>query len=141
MPVPSRSIRGYVNGQSVYVVARDSGEVVIGATMQDRGFDTTVRAGAVHDLLRDARALVPSVDELDLVETLAGLRPGSPDNAPMIGPTHTDGLIVATGHHRNGVLLTPLTAELVADLVTGGDGGDQAIVAAVSPGRFARVPA
>jgi glycine oxidase len=141
VPVPSRTIRGYVNGQSVYVLARTSGEVIIGATVLDRGFDTTVRAGAVHDLLRDARALVPSVDELDLVETLAALRPGSPDNAPMIGRTGTDGLIVATGHHRNGVLLTPLTAELVADLVTGGDGADPEIAAAVSPARFAAVPA
>jgi glycine oxidase len=141
VPVPGRTIRGYVNGQSVYVLARTSGEVIIGATMQDRGFDTTVRAGAVHDLLRDARALVPSVDELDLVETAAALRPGSPDNAPMIGRTHTDGLIVATGHHRNGVLLTPLTAELVADLVTGGEVADPEIAAAVSPARFAGVPA
>jgi glycine oxidase len=141
VPIPSRSIRGYVNGESVYVVTRSDGEVIIGATMQDRGFDTTVRAGAVHDLLRDARTLVPGVDELDLVECLAALRPGSPDNAPMIGRTHTEGLIVATGHHRNGVLLTPLTADLVAGLVTGDDGTDPEIAATVSPGRFEKVPA
>jgi glycine oxidase len=109
--------------------------------VQDRGFDTTVLAGAVHDLLRDARTLVPGVDELELVETLAALRPGSPDNAPMIGRTGTEGLIVATGHHRNGVLLTPLTADLVADLVTGGDATDPEIVGTVSPTRFAKVPA
>jgi glycine oxidase len=140
IPVPHRTIRGLVNGQSVYLVTRADGEVVIGATMQDRGFDTTVRAGAVHDLLRDARTLVPGVDELDLVETLAALRPGSPDNAPMIGRAHTDGLIIATGHHRNGVLLTPLTAELVTELVTDGHGFDPEIAAAVSPARFQRVP-
>jgi glycine oxidase len=138
VPIPSRSIRGFVNGQSVYVVTRSDGEVVIGATMTERGFDTTVRAGAVHDLLRDARTLVPGVDELDLVESLAALRPGSPDNAPMIGRTHTDGLIVATGHHRNGVLLTPLTADLVADLVTG-TATDPDLAATVSPGRFEQV--
>jgi glycine oxidase len=141
VPIPSRTIRGYVNGQSVYVVSRSGGEVIVGATVQDRGFDTTVRAGAVHDLLRDARTLVPGIDELDLVEAIAALRPGSPDNAPMIGRTHTDGLIVATGHHRNGVLLTPLTADLVADLVTGDDSGDPEIAATVSPGRFSGVPA
>jgi glycine oxidase len=141
VPIPSRTIRGYVNGQSVYVVTRSGGEVIIGATMTDRGFDTTVRAGAVHDLLRDARTLVPGVDELDLVESLAALRPGSPDNAPMIGWTHTDGLLVATGHHRNGVLLTPLTADLVADLVTGTAEMDPEILATVSPGRFETVPA
>jgi glycine oxidase len=140
-PVPGRTIRGYVNGQSVYVVTRSGGEVIIGATMTERGFDTTVLAGAVHDLLRDARTLVPGVDELELVESLAALRPGSPDNAPMIGRTATAGLVVATGHHRNGVLLTPLTADLVADLVTGGDSPDPEIVAAVSPTRFAQVPA
>jgi glycine oxidase len=142
VPIPSRSIRGYVNGQSVYVVTRSSGEVIVGATMTERGFDTTVRAGAVHDLLRDARTLVPGVDELDLVESLAALRPGSPDNAPMIGRTHTDGLLVATGHHRNGVLLTPLTADLVADLVTGTAAEiDPEILATVSPGRFETVTA
>jgi glycine oxidase len=142
VPIPSRSIRGYVNGQSVYVVTRSSGEVIVGATMTERGFDTTVRAGAVHDLLRDARTLVPGVDELDLVESLAALRPGSPDNAPMIGRTHTDGLLVATGHHRNGVLLSPLTADLVADLVTGTAAEiDPEILATVSPGRFETVPA
>jgi glycine oxidase len=140
-PIPSRTIRGYVNGESVYVVTRSSGEVIIGATMTDRGFETTVLAGAVHDLLRDARTLVPGVDELELVETLAALRPGSPDNAPMIGRTGTEGLIVATGHHRNGVLLTPLTADLVADLVTGQGDADPEIVATVSPARFERVPA
>ena len=77
-----------------------------------------MRAGAVRELLRDARTLVPGVDELELVETMAALRPGSPDNAPIIGRTRIDGLIVATGHYRNGVLLTPLTADLVAELVT-----------------------
>jgi glycine oxidase len=145
VPLPGRTIRGYVNGQSSYLVTRADGEVVIGATMQDRGFDTTVRAGAVHDLLRDARTLVPGVDELDLVESLAALRPGSPDNTPMIGRGHTPGLIVATGHHRNGVLLTPLTADLVTDIVSGsvvgGGSLDPELVTAVAPQRFARVPA
>jgi glycine oxidase len=144
VPIPSRTIRGYVNGEAVYVVPRSGGEVIIGATVADRGFDTAVRAGAVHDLLRDARTLLPGVDELDLVECLAALRPGSPDNAPIIGRTGTAGLIVATGHHRNGVLLTPLTADLVADVVTGGTGDasiDPLLATIVSPDRFDRVPA
>ena len=95
-----------------------SGEVVVGATVEDVGFDTTVRAGAVRELLRDARAVLPVIDEYELVETLAALRPGSPDNTPMIGPAGIDGLIVATGHYRNGILLAPITAEIVAALVT-----------------------
>ena len=84
-------------------------------------FDATVTAGAVHDLLRDARAVVPDVAECALVEAWAGLRPGTPDNAPIIGPTAVDGLIMATGHYRNGVLLAPLTAEAVVGLLCTGE--------------------
>ena len=81
-----RSVRGLVQGTSVYLVPRADGTVVIGATVEERGFDTTVTAGAVYELLRDARRVVPGITEFELVEARAGLRPGSPDNAPIVGP-------------------------------------------------------
>jgi glycine oxidase len=113
------NVRGLVAGSSVYLVPRPDGEVVVGATVEEQGFDTAVTAGAVHDLLRDAYALVPGVTELELAETAASLRPGTPDNAPVIGRSPLEGLVLATGHFRNGILLTPVTADIVADVVTG----------------------
>ncbi len=107
-----------LRGLDVYVVTRPSGEVVIGATTEERGPDTTTTAGPVRQLLRDAWELVPGFDEAPLVETTAGLRPGTPDNGPLLG-TRPDGVHVATGHYRNGVLQAPVTAEAVADAVCG----------------------
>ncbi len=95
-----------------YIVPRGDGRYVLGATVEERGFDRTVTAGAVHQLLRDASELVPGVLELELVEVLAGLRPGTPDNLPLVGHSGRDGLLLATGHYRNGILLAPLSAEL-----------------------------
>lgn len=118
--VLSGNLRGLVNGSSVYLVPRADGEVVVGATMEEQGYDTTVTTGAVLDLLRDSYALVPELSELAFQEAYASLRPCSPDNAPVIGSTEVEGLMVATGHHRNGVLLAPVTADLVADLVATG---------------------
>jgi glycine oxidase len=100
-------------------VPRQDGTVVIGATVEEKGFDLTVQVGAVHDLLRDARAIVPALDEYELVETSTGLRPGSPDNAPLVGITAMEGLIIATGHYRNGILLAPVTADAVVALLEG----------------------
>jgi glycine oxidase len=115
----TRTVRGTVRGHHVYLVPRASGELVVGATVEEQA-DTVVTAGAVYDLLRDARELLPGVTELALAETTAGLRPGTPDNAPIIGPGPLDGLVYATGHYRNGVLLTPVTADAVAGYLTGG---------------------
>jgi glycine oxidase len=140
LELPGHSVRGFVNGHEIYLVPRADGELVIGATMEERGFDTTVRAGAVRELLRDARAILPLIDELELVESLAALRPGSPDNRPMIGRTSIEGLVVATGHGRNGVLLTPVTADLVADIVTNAKPDDE-LMALVAPDRFSAVSA
>jgi glycine oxidase len=135
--LPGHSLRGLVNGREIYLIPRANGELVVGATVEELGFDTTVRAGAVRELLRDARAVMPIVDELELVETFAALRPGSPDNAPIIGTTAVDGLIVATGHFRNGILLTPITADLVTAIVTGTTSdADRELLDAVSPQRF-----
>jgi glycine oxidase len=108
-----------VRSSDVYILPRGDGRVVIGGTVEERGFDTTVFAGAVLELLRDARALVPDIAELELVEASAGLRPGSPDNAPIVGDASTPGLIVATGHYRNGFLLAPSTAAMVVAALTG----------------------
>ena len=130
----TRTVRGIVQGASVYLVPRDDGRVVVGATVEERGWDTRPTAGGAYELLRDALALVPGLDDAELVGTRAGLRPGSPDDLPMIGPTGLPGLIMATGHHRNGILLTPVTAEAVAAAVVGEPMPDE--VAACDPRRF-----
>lgn len=113
-------VRGIVRGRRVYIVPRRDGRVVVGSTSEERGADTTVTAGGVRTLLDDAVALLPSLDECELVETHAGLRPGTPDGLPVIGATSVDGLLIATGHHRNGVLLAPLTADAVVTLIDTG---------------------
>ncbi len=115
-PLLRRTVRGLVHGRSVYLVPRRDGSVVVGATVEERGDDTAVRAGAVHELLCDARAIVPGVDELELRETATGLRPATPDNMPRIGWTAMEGVAAAIGHYRNGILLSPLTAAAVVDL-------------------------
>ncbi|MFE0549604.1 glycine oxidase ThiO [Streptomyces pilosus] len=120
-PFLSRTVRAVVRGSHVYLVPRANGELVIGATSEEMGWDTTVTAGGVYELLRDAHELVPGITELPLTETRAGLRPGSPDNAPLLGPTGLDGLLLATGHYRNGVLLTPVTGDALADALTTGE--------------------
>ena len=116
-PLLPRTVRGLVRGRSVYLVPRRDGSVVVGATVEERGDDTAVRAGAVHELLSDARAIVPGIDELELREAAAGLRPATPDNMPRIGWTAIDGVVAAVGHYRNGILLAPLTAAAVVDLL------------------------
>lgn len=128
--VADRNIRGL----DVYIVSRTNGRVVVGATVEEMGYDTTVTAGAVHDLLRNAYELLPGITELRFVRATAGLRPGTPDNAPLLGPTVVQGLIAATGHYRNGVLLTPITGDMIAELLAT-DTVPEAIVS-FSPQRF-----
>lgn len=119
-PVLTRTLRASVAGRSVYLVPRRHGEIVVGATVQEAGFDTSVRAGAVYELLQAAIGVLPALGELPMVESRAALRPGSPDNAPILGPAGLPGVILATGHYRNGVLLAPVTADAVVALLTGG---------------------
>ncbi|MFJ8346667.1 glycine oxidase ThiO [Streptomyces sp. NPDC094153] len=133
-PFLSRTVRAVVRGSQVYLVPRLDGELVVGATSEELGWDTTVTAGGVYELLRDAHELVPGITELPLTETRAGLRPGSPDNAPLLGPTGLAGLLLATGHYRNGVLLTPVTGDAMAHVLTTGDLPDE--VRPFSPRRF-----
>ncbi len=111
-----------VVGERFYLVPRLSGEVVLGASSEERGFDLRVTAGAVHELLREAYRALPELAELELVEMAAGLRPGSPDNAPIIGlvPGERSDPIVAAGLYRNGVLLAPVLAAAFDALLSGG---------------------
>lgn len=118
-PFLTRATRGLVRGFSMYLVPRPDGELVVGATQEELGFDARVTAGGLWELLRDARALFPGVTELEFKEVTASFRPGSPDNAPILGPVGPEGLLAATGHFRNGILLTPLTADALADLLDG----------------------
>jgi glycine oxidase len=111
--------RHILASERVYLVPRADGRLVVGATVEEMGFDTAVTAGGVHELLREAYRLLPDVAEMELVDAIAGLRPGTPDNLPLVGPGEIDGLVLATGHFRNGILLAPLTAEAVADLLAG----------------------
>lgn len=120
-----------------YIVPRGDGRYVIGATMEERGFDTTVTGGAAFELLRDASELLPGVAELVLDEFSAGLRPATPDNTPAIGPGALPGLHWAVGHYRGGILLAPITAELVMAGLTGADLGP--LAADCDPTRFAGV--
>ena len=108
-----------MKGSSLYLVPRLDGELVCGATVEERGEDTSVTAGAVYTLLRDAQTILPALAEAELVETGAGLRPGTPDNAPYLGRGVLDGLVIASGHYRNGILLAPLSASVVASLLAG----------------------
>jgi glycine oxidase len=120
-----------------YLAPRGDGLYVLGATSEERGFDTSVTAGAVHELLRDGSELVPGMLELEVEEAIAGLRPGTPDNAPIIGRSPSDPRVVwATGHYRNGVLLAPITADLVVAELAG-----EATEHAFGPERFARAVA
>jgi glycine oxidase len=112
---PARHI---LASERVYLVPRGDGRLIVGATVEEMGYDTAVTAGGVHELLREAYRLLPDVAEMELVDAIAGLRPGTPNNLPIVGPGAIDGLVLATGHFRNGILLAPLAAEAVADLLS-----------------------
>ena len=121
--------------ERVYLVPRADGRLVVGATVEELGFDTRVTAGGVHELLREAYRALPDVAELELERAVAGLRPATPDNAPLVGPGVLEGLILATGHFRNGILLAPLTAAGVAAALS-----DEPLpreLAVADPARFA----
>jgi glycine oxidase len=134
-PVPIERI---VCTERVYLVPRPDGRLVAGATQEERGFDTVVTAGGVHELLREAYRAVPEVAEMELLGMIAGLRPGTPDNLPIVGPGAVDGLLLATGHFRNGIMLTPLTAVAVAALLTGKSA--PAAIAPADPRRSSLLP-
>jgi glycine oxidase len=118
-----------------YLVPRHDGRLVIGGTVEERGFDSSLTAGGLLALIESAWRAVPAIEELPIAETWVGFRPGSRDDAPMLGPAGIDGLVVATGHHRNGILLTPVTAQAICTYVLTGRLPDG--LSAFSPERFA----
>jgi glycine oxidase len=144
-PLPLRPVKGQIlrlrgpqlvrhvlRTPDVYLVPREDGELVVGATSEEQGFDTTITTWAVMDLLRDAWRILPGVSELELAETSAGLRPALRDQLPAIGATAVEGLFVATGHYRHGVLLSPVTAKLLANAMLNG----ARVPAAFDPARL-----
>lgn len=128
-------IRHVVWGPAVYLVPRRDGRLICGATVEEAGFDTALTAGGLMDVLRNGWEVLPGIYELPLVESWAGLRPTSRDDAPILGESAVPGLLFATGHHRNGILLGPLTAWALSTLITTGE--LPASVRAFSPARFA----
>jgi glycine oxidase len=137
VPALQRTVRGLVHGRTCYLVPRQDGSLVVGATVEEKGFDLSVQAGAVGNLLEDARRLIPSVEEYVLADTSTGLRPGSPDNAPIVGHSRLPGLVLATGAYRNGILQAPATAYEVVRLLQDGDADDRVgLFAPFRPGRF-----
>jgi glycine oxidase len=124
--------------QPGYVVPRGDGRYVLGASVEERGYDTTVTAGPIYELLRDTLELLPGLSELVIDELVAGIRPGTPDNRPAIGPGVLAGLYWATGHYRHGILLAPITAQLAVSALSGEPPGE--LAAEVAPARFAAQP-
>ncbi|HEX3785917.1 MAG TPA: glycine oxidase ThiO [Pseudonocardiaceae bacterium] len=116
LPPPKRTVRGLVQGRHAYLVPRDNGGLVLGATEYEAGFETGPRVSGVRDLLADAELLMPAIADYELLECAAGLRPGSVDNLPVLGWL-APGVLAATGHGRNGILLTPVTVDTVLALL------------------------
>jgi glycine oxidase len=119
-----------------YLAPRRDGRLIVGATVEEKGFDTNLTAGGVLALLEGTWRALPAVEELPIEEMLVGHRPGSRDDAPILGPAPVEGLVYATGHHRNGILLTPITADAIARLVI--DGDVDAVIAPFGIERFHR---
>jgi glycine oxidase len=128
------SIRAVVKGRQVYVVQRDDGKIVVGATVEEAGEDLRVTAGATRELLSDACEILPALGEAELAETNVGLRPASPDNVPIVGQSSVERLLFATGHYRHGILLAPVSARAITEIVSSGTVPEWA--ALMSPARF-----
>jgi glycine oxidase len=130
-----RLARHVIWGPGVYLVPRTDGQLLVGATVEEAGFDESLSEAAMAGLRRKAAHVLPAADSLHESARWMGFRPGSPDDAPIVGPSHhVDGLMIATGHGRNGILLAPLTAEQVAAGIL--DGEMPELARAFNPGRF-----
>lgn len=114
----SVSLRHVLWLDHTYLVPRNDGRIIAGSTIERTGFDHDVTAGGIHKILSGAMMLVPRLEKARIEETWAGLRPDSPDHLPIIGPTDIEGLLMATGHFRSGILLAPITARLIGEWVT-----------------------
>jgi glycine oxidase len=122
----------------VYVVPRSSGKILIGATVEDVGFDKSVNPSAINTLFSAAAKYLPEIASAPVTQSWAGLRPGTPDNLPILGPTDIAGVYIATGHFRNGILLAPITAQIMADLLV--RRSSPLDIRAFSPDRFRATP-
>ncbi|WP_127089045.1 glycine oxidase ThiO [Aquabacter cavernae] len=127
-------LRHVVWGPGIYLVPRADGRLILGATVEEKGFDETLTAGGQLALLTHAWRAVPTIEELPILEQWVGFRPGSRDDAPILGPSEVDGLIYATGHHRNGILLLPVTTKAIVDLILSGE--SHPLAAAFGAERF-----
>lgn len=136
MPHEAALISRVIWGPDAYLVPRSDGRLLIGATVEEMGFDTQLTAGGMFHLLRAAWETLPGIYDLPLCESWAGLRPGSRDDAPILGPTEIDGLVMATGHHRNGILLAPVTGDALGEYLL--TGKIQNAIAPFGPERFER---
>jgi glycine oxidase len=119
LAIPQGFVRHTTWVPGAYLVPREDGRLLIGATVEHAGFDERVTAGGVSHLLGAALAAAPSLSGFSVTETWAGLRPGTPDGRPCVGATPLEGLFNATGHYRNGILLAPVTAHAIAGLIEG----------------------
>ena len=118
--MPTRNlVRHAIRTPDVYLVPRSDGRLLIGATLEEAGYDKHVDADTIHRLHRAALSVVPALTEARILEDWAGLRPGTPDALPILGPAGVPGYFVATGHFRDGILLTPVTARAMAQVLTG----------------------
>jgi glycine oxidase len=129
-----QSLRHVVRSKRGYLVPRRDGRIVAGSTLEDAGFNKHVTPAGIRQILDAALELLPGLGDAAILESWAGLRPGTPDNLPILGPTDIEGLIIATGHYRNGILLAPATAKLIREWIIEGQAGFDA--AAFSPLRF-----
>lgn len=119
-PSPHQILRHVVRlPKQVYMVPRSDGRIIVGSTLEDVGFDKRVDTDTIQGLRQLATNLLPALSEAKMLETWAGLRPGTPDNLPILGPTGLPGYFVATGHYRDGILLSPITAHLMAQVICG----------------------
>jgi glycine oxidase len=128
-------LRHVVRAPGVYVVPRSDGRILIGATVEEAGYDKRVDVNVIQRLHQAAANLVPQLGELRMHEAWAGLRPAAPDNLPVLGATSLPGYFVATGHFRNGILLAPITAQVLAQVIAGQKPDCE--LSAFSPQRFA----
>ncbi len=134
---PRMSLKHVIRTPKVYLIPRSDGRIIVGTTVEEAGFDKRTDVAAIQRLRRAAIALVPELRNAKILEDWAGLRPGTPDALPILGPTATPGYYVATGHFRDGILLAPITARLMGQLIEGQNPDYD--LAAFSPDRFSNL--
>ena len=127
-------MRHVIRAPEIYLVPRSDGRILVGATVEEAGYDKRTDADAIQRMRQAAIRLLPALAQARTLEAWAGLRPGSPDNLPILGATRIPGYLVASGHFRDGILLAPVTAQVMAQMVIGGQ--PEYDVSPFSPARF-----